>query len=172
MSSQIHPAAAATEPFAGRLAGRAIVAGIIGGILVDLFLIVVHAAPFPGIYQFIASSIAGKEAFTSTSYIWLGVAIHFAVSIGWALLYTYGWYARHPSERWVLPGIAFGIVVLVVIEVIQLIAKIAQPITLQSGILVLIAHVVFFGLPVAWYLAWAGKPKGIATLGLGARDGE
>jgi hypothetical protein len=56
MSSQIHPATAAAEPFAGRLAGRAIVAGIIGGILIDLFLIVVHAAPFPGIYQFIASS--------------------------------------------------------------------------------------------------------------------
>jgi hypothetical protein len=143
-----------------------------GGILVDLFPILAHAAPFPAIYQFIASAMVGKVAFTSASYIWLGLAMHFTVSIGWALLYAYGWYARHPSDRWVLPGVLFGIVVMIVMQIIQMIAHVAQPITVKRGILVLIAHIVFFGWPVAWYLAWAGKPKGIAQLGLNVPKGE
>jgi hypothetical protein len=71
----------------------------------------------------------------------------------------------------VLPGLAFGIVVMIVMEVIQMIAHIAQPITLMGGIVTLISHIVFFGWPVAAYLAWANKPKGIAQLGLGTRDG-
>jgi hypothetical protein len=134
-------------------------------------LFVAHAAPFPTVYQYIASAVVGKVALASTSYAWLGVAIHFAVSIGWAMLYAYAWYARHPSDRWVLPGLAFGIVVMIVMEVIQMIAHIAQPITLMGGIVTLISHIVFFGWPVAAYLAWANKPKGIAQLGLGTRDG-
>lgn len=176
MSTQIHPGHAAREPLArsraSRLAGRAVVAGIIGGILVDLFLIVVHAAPFPMIYQFVASTVVGKVALTSASYIWLGVAIHFAVSIAWALIYAYAANAMHAIQRWALGGLVLGVAVMIVMELLQMIAGSAQSITVRSEIVTLISHVVFFGWPVAWYLAWATRPKGIATLGLNTPKSE
>lgn len=171
MTTHIQPAPVVSAPFTSRLAGRAVVAGIIGGILVDLYLFAVHAAPFPGIYQYVSSALVGKAAYSSPSYIWLGVAIHFAVSIVWALVYAYGANAMRALGRWVVGGLVLGVAVMVVMTVGEMVMKIAPPMTTRSIILGLIGHVVFYGWPVAGYLAWAGKPKGIAQLGLGARDG-
>lgn len=165
MSSTVQPIDTDAEPFSGRLAGRAVVAGIIGGILIDLFLFFMHA-PFPGVYQYIASVLVGKAAFSSTAYIWLGVVIHFGVAIGWAILYAYVANRMHVLHRWTVGGLVFGIIVMIVMEIIQLVAKIAQPITVRSGIVALIAHVAFYGWPVAWFVGRSVRPPVIATLGL------
>jgi len=175
MTSQIHPGHAAREPFAhsdaGRLAGRAVVAGIIGGILIDVFLFFT-GAPFPGVYQFIASTVVGKEALASPSYIWLGVAMHFAVSIAWALIYALVASRLHVLHRYLVAGLVFGVVVMVVMEIVQMVAGIAQPITTKSAIITIISHIVFFGLPVAWFVGRSVRPSVIATLGLNTPKGE
>lgn len=171
MSSGNLPIESDASSFSGRLAGRAVMAGIIGGILIDLFLFFTHA-PFPGIYQYIASAVVGKVAFTSKSYIWLGVAIHFAVAIGLAILYAFVASRMHVLRRWVMAGLAFGIIVMIVMQIIEMIVKLAQPITVKSGSIMLIAHVVFYGWPVAWFVGRAVRPPVIATLGLGGTKGE
>lgn len=172
MSSQLD--AGRMDPAAnrGRLMGRAIVAGIIGGILIDLYLFAVHAAPFPGIYQYVSSALVGKAAFASPSYIWLGLAIHFAVAIGWALLYAYAVSAMHAARRWVVGGLVLGVVVMIVMMIVQMVLKMAPPLTTRNLVINLVGHVVFYGWPVAAYLAWGVMPKGIAQLGLNVPKGE
>ncbi len=137
----------------GQLAGRAVGAGIIGGILIDLFLALSKSAPFPGVYQFVASGLVGKTAFTSSSYIALGVAMHFVISIVWALIYAFTANAADKLEAWLAGGIVFGIVVMIVMTIVQTLAHLAGAPTVQTIIMGLIAHIVFFGLPIAWFLS-------------------
>lgn len=160
MNTYIHHTEAThgdTEPYLHASAGQAIVAGIIGGILIDLFLIVTRTAPFPGIYQFVASSLVGKVAFTSSSYIWLGVAMHFVVSIGWALIYAYSANAAHFLRRWVVGGLIFGIVVMVAMQTIEILLHTGPALSVGIALITLISHIVFFGWPIAWYLS---RPRG------------
>src|SRR5450755_2112863 len=137
---------------------RAVTAGLIGGTTVDLFLILARVAPFPGIYQFIASTVVGPVAFTSTAYIALGLALHFFISIVFAL--AYAWAAarsRALTENPTAWGAVFGIAVMLVMQVVTGLAHAAQPPSVMGIVVGLIAHVVFFGLPVAWYIAFTGK---------------
>ncbi|MGZ3496386.1 MAG: hypothetical protein ACXWNK_03795 [Vulcanimicrobiaceae bacterium] len=135
-----------------QLAARALVAGIIGGVLIDLFLIVFRFAPFPGIWQFVASGLVGKIAFTSGSYIVLGLFLHFLISIVWAEIYAYAASAAHALHKWLVSGLIFGVVVMVAMQLIE-VAKGLAPAPNAAAIAIgLIAHVVFFGWPIAWYL--------------------
>lgn len=139
--------------FRNTLAVRAVVAGVIGGILIDLFLILTRMAPFPGIYQFVASGLVGKVAYTSSSYIWLGLIMHFTISVVWALLYAYGANAMHVLRRWLVGGFVFGVVVMFAMHGVEMVSHIAQPLSLLSIESGLMAHLLFFGWPVAGYLS-------------------
>jgi hypothetical protein len=135
------------------LFAQAVIAGIIAGIIVDAFVILVEHAPFPGVYQFIASGIVGQDAFTSRSYIALGLGIHFLISIVSALAYAYIGSALHLLSRWIIGGTILGVVVMLLLQVI-LVSRLHTPIPDTKGIIMgLIAHVIFFGLPIAWYIS-------------------
>lgn len=144
--------------------GRTLTAGIIGGVTVDLFLILARVAPFPGMYQWIASTIVGPVAFTSSAYIGLGLAMHFFISIVFALAYSAiaaRWHAliENPTA-W---GAIFGLAVMIVMQVVTGLAHAAQPPSVKGIIVGLIGHIVFFGLPVAWYIAFSGKRQTLAA---------
>lgn len=71
------------------------------------------------VWQFIASTAIGKTAFTTTSYAWLGLGMHFAVSIAWASGYAYLAQSKaalnaHP----VISGLVFGVLVYVVMQIV------------------------------------------------------
>ena len=131
---------------------RAIIAGIIGGILIDAFLVIVAHQKVPGLWQFVASTLVGPVAFTSTSYAFLGLLMHFAISIAWAVLYAYVYQAMNQLSNWILGTIAWGIVVDVVMQGV-LAARGVAPFTLSGVIAGLVPHVIFFALPVAFYLS-------------------
>ena len=135
-----------------QLAVRALIAGLIGGFLLDLFLIVFRFAPFPGIYQFIASGLVGKVAYTSGSYIFLGLIMHFTISIVWAEIYAFAASAAHALKKWVVSGLIFGVVVMIVMQLITVGRGMAPAPSAGAIVVYLIAHVVFFGWPIAWYL--------------------
>lgn len=145
MSTSAAPAAETTPLVKG------VVAGIIGGILVDAFLIVTRQAPFPGIWQYVASAVVGPVAYTSSSYIALGLVLHFLISIVWATLYAY--VAVNRNWNWLAAGTVFGIIVMLGMQIVTRIAHVAAPLTATGVIMGVIAHVVFFGWPVAWYVA-------------------
>jgi hypothetical protein len=130
----------------------AVVAGITGGVLIDAFLAVVnHMSPI-AIWQFVASALVGGVAFTSTSYAALGFIMHFAISIAWALIYAA---AAGPLpalvRRPVLGGLLYGVVVMLGMTMLLALkhvgpAGVPDAVTLTKN---LVAHTVFFGLPVA-----------------------
>jgi hypothetical protein len=130
-----------------------LVAGIIGAILTDAFLsITQHTSPVH-VWQFIASNAVGPVAFTSSSYAALGVVIHLFIAFVWAYLYAYVAHALNTLHNWVLGGIVWGIVVDVVMDAILAARGTLEPLTPSSVTFGLITNVVFFGLPVAWYLS-------------------
>jgi hypothetical protein len=132
------------------LTGRAVIAGIVGGIMIDLFLVVIRAASFPGMYASIAEAAVGRAAYSWQSYIALGIGLHFAISIVAALAYAYLGSALHLLRRWLVGGTLLGVVLMVVMHGVQHLVGRHPPLTAAALLTGLIAHVVFFGWPVAY----------------------
>jgi hypothetical protein len=124
----------------------AIIAGIIGGIIVDTFLCIIgHKSPID-IWTFVGSTVAGPGA------PWVvGLIAHFVISIVWAILYVYAAKAVPWLGNWIVGAIVWGIVVDAVMNGI-LAVKLGAPwgSSFSQGLL---AHVVFYALPVTLYLS-------------------
>jgi len=132
---------------------RALIAGLIGAVLVDAFYIPVNHLPFVGTYEFIASGWVGAAAYTSQAYMWLGLATHLLVSIVWAMLYMVVWPRVGSLSNWIVGGVAWGLVVYLAMDGLMLARGIFGPQTVQSVLISVIAHIAFFGIPVAFYLS-------------------
>jgi len=133
------------------LLGSAIVAGLGSGVLIDAFLsLVMHRSPV-AIWQFVASTIIGPVAFTSPSHAILGFAVHFATSLVWAVIYLYVFGALGQLKNWIVGGIVWGVVVDAAMNLL-LAVKIGAPFVpaFAQGLL---PHIVFYALPIAWYIA-------------------
>ncbi|HET9096232.1 MAG TPA: hypothetical protein VFN37_06195, partial [Candidatus Baltobacteraceae bacterium] len=105
----------------GRIVLSGILAGIAGGICIDLFIYATSLLPahasILSLWQFIASTGFGKVAYTSTSYAWAGVVMHFCVSIGWGTGYAY--MARTKpviNKQPLISGFIFGLIVYIVMQ--------------------------------------------------------
>lgn len=138
-----------------RAFAQGVTAGIAGGILLDIFIFATSVLPQHGsmipVWQFIASTAVGKVAFTSSAYAWLGLLIHFIVSIAWASGYAYLAQTRralnaHPA----ISGIAFGVVVYVVMQIVLVGDNSFHVPSSLELVTSLIGHMLFFGLPVAY----------------------
>jgi hypothetical protein len=138
-----------------RLTLPGVVAGIAGGILIDLFLLGVyvwheHLIAWQMLYQSIASPLLGHSAYSSDTGVIAGMAIHLAISIAWGLGYAYvAGSTRQVLEHPFVAGIVFGIVVFVTMQVVEMTVGLWRPTfgNIETG---LVAHVVFFGLPIAY----------------------
>jgi hypothetical protein len=128
----------------------AVVGGIIGGVLIDLFLIAT-GSKVPGLWQWVASNLVGPSAFSSPSYAVLGLVLHFATSIFWAIVYVYVWRAVNDLSNWIVGGLVWGVVVMVAMTAFLTIRGTAPPATVLSVIFTLIGHWIY-GLSVAWYV--------------------
>jgi len=135
---------------------RALLAGIAGGIVLDVYLWLTTVLPahqsMTALWQFIASTVFGNVAFTSPSFAAAGLAIHFIVSIGWAAGYVYFANTQPATnQRWIVAGLAYGVVVYVLMQLILLgSGHFTPPATPNAFVIVLVGHTVFFGLPVAY----------------------
>ena len=138
------------------VAAAGVVAGIIGGVLIDAFLAVAnHVSPI-GIWQFVASGLVGNVAFTSASYAGLGFVLHFAISIVWGLIFAWA-AASMPAlvRRPILSGLLYGVVVMLGMTMLLAFKHVGPAGLPDAGYLVksLIAHTIFFGLPVALFVS-------------------
>jgi len=132
------------------------IAGLVGAVLIDaylLFTLVVagHLVTVSGFYQYVASGALGKAAYATPGSVALGIAVHVVVAIAWGIGYAYV-AARTPQvlSRPLLSGTVFGILVMVSMQLVEVAANIyvlPNTVLFFNGI---IAHVVFFGLPVAY----------------------
>jgi hypothetical protein len=140
-----------------RVLRPALIAGLAAASIFDLYLWLTTVLPGGGspvtLWQQIAAATVGKaSAFSSPTYAWLGVAIQAAVGIGWAAGYAY-LAARQPvfNSRWVAAGLVYGVVVYAVMSLILLGGNALIPPPNPNAFLnAVIAHSVFFGLPIAY----------------------
>ena len=137
----------------------AIFAGIAGGITIDLFLWAATLLPahqsILKMWQFVASGAVGSVAYTSANYAWLGLAVHFVVSIGWAGGYAYLAQSRsYLNERWWISGLFYGFMVYIFMQLIMLGAHVFTfPDNADVVLTAVVAHCGFFGLPVAFVVS-------------------
>lgn len=139
-----------------RIFAQATAAGIVGAIAFDLYLWVTTLLPqHAGIavaWRWIASTVLGKSALAAPGSAAIGACIHLLVSLSWAAGYAYVATTRPATTtRWLVAGIVYGLVVYTIMQVILLADdNFTYPPTPNAFINTLVAHAVFFGLPVAY----------------------
>ncbi len=148
-----------------------IVAGVAGAIAIEVCLIGnqllegASAATIAGSFAFIAATVMGPAAYHSAAAVPLGVVMHFAVAIGWAFGYVY-LVRTQPQllSRPIVSGLGFGVVVYVFMQIVLLTAglyhRAADPRTLGVQLL---AHLAFYGLPVALIVSRMLRPAASAA---------
>jgi len=144
----------------GTLPLRAVVlpgaaAGLVGAVSIDAYLIVTVAlarhigiVPF---YQYVASGAIGKAAYEGSAGALLGAAIHLVVSLAWGI--GYALVAQSTPQVRAQPlvsGAVFGVVVMLAMQLVAVAANIYRLPDTLSLANALVAHVVFFGIPVAY----------------------
>lgn len=138
---------------------RAVAAGIVGAITIDLYLWLTVLLPahgsLLGSWQWIASGAVGPVAMTNPQFAWLGLAVHVVVSIAWAGGFAYlAQTQTFITQRWLISGIFYGFMVYIFMLLIQLGAHVfVFPANADVVVNALIAHCAFFGVPVAYVVA-------------------
>jgi len=142
-----------THPSARSMVAGGVVAGIIGGFFIHAFFFAVGLARFPATYEWIASGVVGRAAYTG-HWEWLGVILHFGISIVAAILYVYIAQVTGLLGRPLLGGALFGIATNGVMDLIAY-TRLGTPLptTWHDILIPLVAHVVFFGVPIALFLS-------------------
>lgn len=139
---------------------RGLIAGVIGGILIDAFLYVAQIMPAHGtifgLWQFVAATALGPSAFTNPNTAWLGLFMHACTSIAWGIAFSYVAHTRagiveHPY----ISGLVYGVIVMIIMQIVLMVAKSWTAPSVQSTLIGLVAHCIFFGLPVSIYVARA-----------------
>jgi len=136
----------------------AVVAGLSGAILLDLYLVVTEPFVAPGVtpilvMQWDASNLLGMAAYHGGWVTaWAGTLLHFCVSILWGALFVFAalrirWLLNH--AMWA--GIILGIVAMTVMRgIIHLGHAVVHPFpSFWLFLYILAGHVIFFGIPVA-----------------------
>jgi hypothetical protein len=147
------------------IAGPGIIAGLAGGVIIDLYLVLTivvlsHSATLLGFYQFVASGAIGPSAFADgTAGALIGVAVHLSVSVAWGIGYAYvAFQMPQVRSRPIVSGICFGLMVMVAMQLLEVAANIYHLPDATALINALIAHTLFFGLPVALIVSRTLKP--------------
>jgi len=137
----------------------ALIAAAAGWLAIDVYLTVVHVILGDGpyvLFQWDASNLIGRVAFSQgLRAVGLGLALDYIVSFVWAALCLVAMQrsataARHP----IVFGALFGAVVMgVMLFLVVPLGHAPRPhFTPWSFLNTLVAHTLFFGIPVAWVL--------------------
>jgi len=143
----------------GRIIRQAITAGVVGIIILDVYLYFTEILPEHGsltqMWQVVASAAIGPEALTNMSYARLGVAVDLIVAIGWAGGYAYFAQTQNfVNTRWLISGLMYGFIVYVLMQVLLLGAHaFAWPPTPAAFVNQIFARMLFFGVPVAYVVS-------------------
>lgn len=142
-----------------RIVLRGIASGIVGGLLIGLFIYFTNLAPHHagilGLWQFIASSAFGTLAYSSTGFAWVGLTMHALVSIGWGVGYSYLSQTQQAVNKTpIISGLVFGLTVYVVMQLALATVGLLKITSGMQVVLAIVAHTFFFGLPVALVNDW------------------
>lgn len=132
--------------------------GSIAGLLDIVFAI--SFAAYSGatpvrVLQTVASGLLGSAAFNGgVAVAVLGLALHFGMSFLWAAaFFTAARFVPALALHPLISGIAFGIVVFLVMRLVVLpLSAFPYPVTFKplATVLDLLSHMLVFGVPIAW----------------------
>ncbi|HEX8826859.1 MAG TPA: hypothetical protein VF778_01975 [Xanthobacteraceae bacterium] len=151
---------AATEQLPwGRIVRQAVLAGLAASVLFQIYLWLTVVQPghqsMPAFWQSSAAAVVvGKTAFASPVYAWLGLLIYLLVGIGWAGGYAY-LAALKPAfnQTWPISGVVYGLIVYLLMALILFAGNAFHyPPSPNAFLNLAIAHGVFFGLPIAYFV--------------------
>jgi uncharacterized membrane protein YagU involved in acid resistance len=158
LADSLHETKALPRP--RTLIGAAI-AGVVAGVTITACIAVMNLAVLhvPGftlraLFAFDASVLVGKVAYTGDSWVALGVGLHFLVAIGWALGYAFV-AERLPqlTSRPIISGAFFGLIIYFAMQLVIVAANLYHiPTPAELGT-ALLAHLGFYGIPVAVIVA-------------------
>ena len=142
-----------------------IIAGLVSGLTLELFLIAAQwpkggaAGALAGI-EWAASVAAGNGVLGQPYAVPLGLAVHFAVSVLWALGFLYV-AERQPQlfARPFISGLGFGIVVYFLMQALLVPAGKFVGMTIYSFDRDVVAHTLFFGVPLSLIVARLARPR-------------
>lgn len=141
------------------IARAGILAGLLGAVSIDAYLLTIyvavsHSLTVAQFYQYVASGAVGKAASASEAFVGLGVAVHLTVSLGWGIGFAY-LAARTPQllTRPLVSGLVYGLVVLMSMWLVEFAAGIWHFPTIASVEQDVVAHCLFYGLPVAYVVS-------------------
>lgn len=144
----------------------ATVAGLIAGCLITACFVVMNVAvlhtpsfSLGAFFAFDASTLVGKVAYTSGAFVILGVVLHFLVSVAWAIGYAV-LAGRQPQivTRPIVSGAMFGLVVYFAMQLVLVAANVYTTPTPRGLGVALLAHLVFYGIPVALIIGRTRRP--------------
>ena len=139
----------------GLIIRQACIAGIVAGITIEAYLLLTvvypsHMTPVTQL-QWIASAAFGQLAYSSTGYAIVGLLMHFIVSIAWAGGYAYlAQQQPFMNDRWYISGPVYGLVVYIFMDLLLLGVRLFVPPPPLGILNALVAHCIFFGLPLAY----------------------
>jgi len=140
----------------GRIAAQTLLAALAGAAIFDGYLfattLLPHGESIAGLWRWIASTVLGKSALTDPGAAATGAFLHLIVSVGWAAGYVYI-DVNHPAStrRWFVAGVVYGLIVYTIMQVILLAdGNFIYPPTPNAFVNDVIAHALFFGVPVAF----------------------
>ena len=142
-----------------------IIAGLIAGLTLELFLAAAQwskggaAGAIAGI-EWTASVAAGNGVIGQPYAVPLGLALHFATSILWAFGFLYV-ADRQPQlfARPFISGLGFGIVVYFLMQALLVPAGKFAGMTIYSFDRDIVAHTLFFGVPLSLIVARLARPR-------------
>lgn len=149
----------------GRIITQGVLAGLLGGILLNAFLWVTTIEPAHGsmlaLWEWVASTVIGRVAFTQQAFAWLGLLIDFVVAIIWATGYAYIAATRpYMNRQWLISGLIFGFVVYVFMQIVLLAGNnFAWPSSPLVFFDTIVGQMVFYGLPAAYVVAALDRPR-------------
>jgi hypothetical protein len=145
----------------------ALIAGVAAGVAILAYTAVVAIVVLPvpgfslaGLFQFDASALVGKTAYTSDAFVALGAGLHLLVAVGWSV--GYAWAAERQRQlltRPVISGAVFGLIVYFAMQFMLFAANVYHNPTLLEFDVGLVGHAVFFGIPVALINARFCRPS-------------
>jgi MFS family permease len=132
-----------------------ILGGLAGAILIDAYRLIVEtlahgSGEMERHYRRVAAAVIGSIAYAYPGAAYAGVAIHVIIAITWGVGYTYvALQSPRVAHRPIVSGFFFGVVVYISMAIISALSGIVVHMSPQSVFYELIAHTIFFGIPLA-----------------------
>ena len=138
-----------------------IVAGILGAIVIDLYLMLALRVGPGALFQWVASNFRGEGAAALPGAALQGAAVQGIAAIVWGVVYAALAQSGRPAlvNRPVICGLIYGVAVLVIMQAVQVLAHHYSPPNAHWDIFAreVIGHAVFFGVPIALYVSFAAR---------------